>query len=216
MPTNRIIKNSSKLVIFWLAVCSIYTSKAQQEFSFQGGNSDFSGFGSGFQLGVNANVIFPTGILGNEFRSGLGIGVTGKYLIDDLAAVGAIVNYDLMSFRGGNIVGVTVSLLQYGGTLDYYFQPGSSPYLSIDLSNYSLNYRVSNATVGQPGFSTGFGQSAFGMAPALGYVVKMADNWGLNVSFKYHYLFGSLTTNISQRTQFVQISAGAFLHFGGK
>ena len=189
-----------------LTIFCILNSYGQEEYHFEpgkGGNSEISGL----HLGVNANFLFPTGgITGNTYSSGLGAGIFAKYILESRIGVGASANYDFLNFRGGAAPGITTSLRNINGLIEYYFGDGSTPFLGAEFGYYSLRTNYSTATSGTGNSVNTPSVSSFGFAPYLGYIFGLSEKIFLSGNIKYIRTLNSLIGVTP--TQFIQLNLG--------
>lgn len=167
------------------------------------GNSNISGF----HLGGNGNILFPTGgITGATYSSGIGLGVFAKYILEAKIGIGASANVDLLRYRGGAAPGVTTSLTNINGLLEYYFGDGSTPYIGLEFGHYTLNTTFSAATSSSSN-AMSYSSSSFGFAPYVGYIMDISKNIFISGNIKYIRTISSLI-GVNTPTQFLQLNIG--------
>jgi hypothetical protein len=200
--------NKFNLSIF-LILISIQVVKAQEEFHYNFGNKS-SGSGNaytGVQATLNAALLVP---LSDGMRArisgGIGANVQLKYMFDSKFTIGAYGGYNLLAGKPA-VPGQVNTLLHYGGLVEYFFFPGSSPYLGMDVGNYVFSQSLSGTSTGQSN-SVSVSLSSIGIGPNLGYVVSLSPNMLLNANLKYSHVFNSIISFYQVPTQFLQLNVG--------
>lgn len=167
------------------------------------------------KLGFNGELLVPVATLSNYFSSGIGAGATVKYVSDGTFGVFAQANYNLLSRAGGSAAGETNTLFNYSAGVEYYInKQGNGVFLSAEIGNYVVSSHVSASATGL--YSGGSSNSAWGMAPGLGYEYSFSDRTSVYGLLKYNYTFSSLYTGIANSSQFLQANVGVIFNFGSK
>jgi hypothetical protein len=137
-------------VLLALSHTDVFSQETDAEYRFEMGQSGSVGEITGFHVGVNGNVLFPTGLFSNYYSSGIGVGLFARYITSANLAIGAAANIDILRFRQGVIPGVTTSFRTLVAMVEYYFDTGSTPYIGLDFGHYTLTTSVAANTVGTP------------------------------------------------------------------
>jgi hypothetical protein len=170
----------------------------------------------GWMVDVRGGVGLPMGDFGNEFKSGLLIGVEASRMLSPQFALGADGNYvknnpssdnqaALDAFFGGP-TDASVKLMHYGVHAKYMMsnKEGSKvmPYLVGGTGLYNVK-----ATVTPPGGpDVSDSQTKFGIRGGVGANFMVGSTWGIGVMADYNDVFTS-----GGSSQYIGLSAG--LHF---
>jgi len=123
----------------------------------------------------------PMGDFADVAKTGFGINVGGKYMLNEKMAVGANLGYFMM---GEEIDGVKISVMPIMGSFTYYFgSEGFKPYAGVDLGFYSSKAKYDD-NLGMDDDS----ETDFGFAPTVGFEYGFSDNLALDVNAKYNYI----------------------------
>jgi len=120
----------------------------------------------------------PMGDFADVAKTGIGINIGGKYMLNEKMAVGANFGYFKM---GEKVDGMKISLMPIMGSFTYYFgNDKMKPYVGADLGFYSVKVDIE-----------GLGDNSetdFGFAPTVGIEYGINDKFSLDVNAKYNYI----------------------------
>lgn len=164
---------------------------------------------SGFDLGVGAEVLVPTGTFGDAYKIGYGISARGQYNFTPMLSAGATLGWDSWSAKD---VPAGVSEPKFSGVPfrvygKYYFMPPKTPrvygMLGLGLFFWSSEvtlptYTIGGVTYGGTLSETG---SDFTLAPELGIEIPAGTNVNMDLSVRYDMIMtsGETTGNLGIR-----------------
>lgn len=164
----------------------------------------------GFDLGIGAEVLVPTGTFGDAYKIGYGITARGQYNFTSMLSAGATLGWDTWSakdvpagFSAPKFSGVPFRV--YG---KYYFMPPKTPrvygMLGLGLFFWSSEvtlpaYSIGGATFGGSTVSTT--GSDFNLAPEVGIEIPAGGNVNMDLSARYDMIMtsGNTTGNLGIR-----------------
>jgi len=140
------------------------------------------------QLNVGATVgaQIPVGSSMEGFKTGLGVNVTGRYLIKENMAIGVNIGYLGLGTPdfGYDEVSVSSSFIPITGLFEYYI--GSEkvkPYFGIDAGVYL--FRVKASAMGVSASTT---ETYVGFAPVGGIMIDLSEKISFVANAKYHFV----------------------------
>ena len=139
-----------------------------------------------FSLGAEIGVGLPFSNLGNQVNAGFGGQLNLDYFIQDNLSIGVGLGY--YTFSGSqNVVGFDdfrVNITPVVAQIDYYFvDSGVKPFLGLQVGLYRLANRFDANN-----FTQVIGENHLGLAPKLGVVANVIQNFNFVGNIKYHYL----------------------------
>ena len=169
----------------------------------------------GWTIDARGGVALPMGDFGNDFKSGLLIGVEASHMMGPQFALGVDGNYVKNNPSDENQAALDAllgpgtdaeaKLMHYGAHAKYMMSTKESkmtPYLVGGAGLYNVKVQVTPP--GGPDISDS--QTKFGIRGGLGLNWMMSQNWGLGFQADYNDIFTS-----GSSSQFVGLSGG--LHF---
>lgn len=160
---------------------------------------------SGFRLAMNGNLILPFGNVSGIYTSGIGGGITAKYILDGTLGLGLVFNYNLMGGRAPSF-GTVNSYVNYGAVLEYYFPKMSiTPLLGIELTNNRFSSTFSANASGNNFSNTNDNNnlSGLGFTPYVGALYSINNIISATINLKYTHVFAPIFP-----TQLVTIQLG--------
>ena len=159
-------------------------------------------------VGLTVGPQLPMGDFGDIAKTGFGVDVVGKYMLNDNMAVGLNVGY--ISFGKYEVAGVATyesSMMPITALYEYYFgTEGFVPYVGADLGMYSY---TAKSTINLPFLGeteVKATKSYFGFAPKVGVLYDLNDKVKLEGNIKYH-----IVSSEGSSTTFLGINVGAIL-----
>ncbi|MGE0077785.1 MAG: outer membrane beta-barrel protein [Bacteroidales bacterium] len=154
------------------------------------------------QIKVNAGagLLFPTGDFGDVAKTGFGVNIGGKYMLNEKMAVGFAVGYNSLAasddivdafkfLAGTDDVDMKYTIIPVVGSFSYFFKTdGFKPYAGLDLGIYTANVKLEidgEDVTDDAGLD---GETKLGFAPTLGFEYSFSDKLALDVNAKYNYI----------------------------
>jgi opacity protein-like surface antigen len=142
-------------------------------------------------VGATVGLQIPTGTTGDFLKTGFGIDLLGKYMLNENVAVGLDVgwarfgmdmsDYDVPS---GYDVSGSGSYIPITALIEYHFGTGQvKPFVGADLGLY-----IARAKVSVEGISVSESQTNFGIAPVVGIEYDIQENMAFTANLKYNYI----------------------------
>lgn len=171
-----------------------------------------------FKIGANIGAAVPTGDFGDMAKTGFGVEVDVKYMLNEKMSVG--LGFGQYLFGGkdieteagpmpvdGNPYGITSIVGKY----NYYFGENAfRPYVGADLGLYILKAKIDIEYAGRTIPYIDESETNFGFAPVIGFEYAFSDSWALNVNAKYNYIMAEESASV------FGINAGIVYSFGGQ
>ncbi|MBK7712184.1 MAG: outer membrane beta-barrel protein [Bacteroidales bacterium] len=141
-------------------------------------------------FGATVGLQLPTGDMGDVLKTGFGLDLLGKYMVNDNLAVGVDVGWSRfgIDMSGYDLSGVDAkgsgSYVPITALLEYHFGTGKvRPFLGANVGLYTAKVKV---TV--QGMSVSDSQTNFGFAPVGGIEYDIQDNLAFTANLKYNYI----------------------------
>lgn len=180
----------TSLLIFVLMCFLSYNAKAQ--------------FVAGATLGLQV----PVGDFGDGAKAGVGINLSGHYMLKENMAVGLNIGFNRFGGQdfgfGDEDYNYSYSMIPVTGLFEYHFSAGSiKPYAGLELGLYNFGYRVKYG-----GEVERDGESYFGLAPAAGVLYNINENLILCANLKLNNVFAE-----GDNLTWIGINAGVRIPF---
>lgn len=158
----------------------------------------------GATIGLQA----PIGDFADGAKMGVGINLSGKYMLKENMAVGLNLGYNKF---GGKSFGFGEWDLKYSytmipitGLFEYHFGGETvKPYVGADLGLYHFGAKIKSG-----GDSHSDGELYFGLAPVVGALYDFSDNLVFCANLKLHNVFGDGDT-----LSWIGINVGVIIPF---
>ncbi len=171
------------------------------------------GFAASAQIGVGLSGGFnlPMGDFGDKdkggFKSGFGVGVHGRYALNDNMQVGLNTGY--YSWTNATLDKVTFRIIPIAGVFDYYFMTeGFKPYAGLDVGFYlgqaALDGKTDNIDA----------VNKFGLAPHLGAAYGVSDNLDIFGNVAYNMIFAKDDDTGQSDINYIGINVGIMYKIG--
>lgn len=143
------------------------------------------------KLGVGGGIALPMGDFGDAVKTGFGVNVGGKYMLNDNMALGLDLGYHMFSAKE-EVDGYDLkfSVIPIAPSFTYYFATeGFKPYAGVNVGFY-----MGKTKVEYEGVSMSTTETKLGFAPILGFEYALGEKMGLDVNAKYNYITSDPST----------------------
>lgn len=183
------MKKTSLVIVVLMCFIS-YNAKAQ--------------FVAGGTLGLQA----PVGYFGDWAKVGVGINLSGQYMLKENMAVGLNIGFNRFGGQdfgfGDEDYNYSYSMIPITGLFEYHFTVSSiKPYAGLELGFYHMGFRAKYGREVERD-----GEFYFGLAPTAGVLYSINDNLILCGNLKLHNVFAE-----EQSLTWLGINAGVRIPF---
>lgn len=154
-----------------------------------------------FLLGPVLGLELPAGNFGNNFRTGVGFGVTGKYFLNEKMAIGGLIHYahfsEIQPSGYYDSWNGRVNVIPVSGLFEYYFLTDNPKVYGggdLGIYNYSYywngSYQKWNPAKGWQTYpDTRSGTDTFlGLAPFFGAAYAINEKMTLDGNLKFNWI----------------------------
>ncbi len=138
-----------------------------------------------FYVGATVGPQIPLGDLSDGGKTGFGLNLSGKYLLNDNMAVGLNLGYNGF---GTDLKGFTFSFMPITGLFEYHINLDQfTPYVGADLGLYNYRYKMKGEIMGEK-FNNSDSEIYFGFAPTVGALYNINSDIALTANAKYNFV----------------------------
>ncbi|GHU60633.1 hypothetical protein FACS1894121_1040 [Bacteroidia bacterium] len=171
-----------KLLLIILFFCGLNLAYAQQE--------------SGFLLGANVAYTFTTGDFKALNKNGIGVNLSGKYLINRVLGIGFESGYHPYKSKIGDGQSVSQSMensvIPFLAEATFYYPTWDRtllPYFGIHFGGYLVRTKISQTGDGLvTGFTKTLNNFTFGGGPDIGVLIEVTESIKLDLKLKGDYI----------------------------
>ncbi|NLN95687.1 MAG: porin family protein [Bacteroidales bacterium] len=134
-----------------------------------------------FYVGATVGPQIPLGDLSDGGKTGFGLNLSGKYLLNDNMAVGLNLGYN--SFKT-DLKGITFSFMPITGLFEYHINLDQfTPFIGADLGLYNYGYKIKVED-----YNNSDSEIYFGFAPTVGALYNINSDIALTANAKYNFV----------------------------